>query len=636
MRRCRVWMRRWVAVVLGMLLLGCAGVTTAVPTPGGPAEAPRSANWRTWPSRAMSSQVRRIWGEGRWLWVTTSQGLARIDAASQAYRRYTFTDPETGVSLSGMSLVVRDPDGRLWAGSQGLLRADRERRDGELAWTTVLSGSYLYGFGLDPQGHLWEAFSTRYGRVLFRYPGDTPPRRGTWESELVKEPPAPSACGQWQMWASYHHIYGSPAACEASLARQARVAELMPEIAPDTPPPAHVLIAEDAEGVLWWVTSVREGGQLLAFYDGADVHTLPWSGETYVVMLAGDPVGGGVWLVSGQGLFYSDGATVRQYVFGEGRLMPRGPRAPHDLAATDAGTVWAATDAGLLRLEADGWDDGWRLTVPRARTWAGERPLPIAAEGAALWYVQAGALHRRGEGAAQQWSLPPGLFDCPIYDMAVHGDAVWVAAGSPCKTWRFAAGAWTPAEPALAAVAFTPGRDGRLYAQVAAGGAPYVYEAGAWTRLSDPGWDAVTAPAAGPTPPPPPTSADRPAPSPTPDAATGLPPVPPAPIAVDVQGRVWGADVRYLWRHDPAAGAWADVHPLPPGFFARALLLDSAGTLWVGGAQGALRCTDGGCEDVSDGVALASVEGLLEDPQGRIWFAGWGGVTVYRGDSPRP
>lgn len=304
----------WMSITL--IAAGCGAPATISPEPK-PSPLPGTA-WR--PQRSTDDKVHDLAVDGEWLWVAASQGLVRLNQRTLTYEMFPH--------LNSVYTLLVDDQGRLWVGGRhGLVRYDD---DG--SWTVIYAGKMTTTFGLDADGNLWRF--TLYSRVppaAYRFQGQEPPASGDWEPKdinvewtSVEWQSFWSNCANWRFKVSDTVKYSSPAGCAAahSCARLPPL-ELPVERGIRASPPHSRLIAEDADGEYWFVSlsSYYHPYQFLIHYDGESVQAIPWLyGSVYATVAAG--MKRGVWIGSEEGLFYSDGQTIEQYLFDSQRLVP--------------------------------------------------------------------------------------------------------------------------------------------------------------------------------------------------------------------------------------------------------------------------------------------------------------------------
>jgi len=582
-RLIRWYVLLWAGVAL--VVAGCAAPAAVTLEPES-SLLPGSAWHHYWRVHGGLSEVRDLAVGDEWLWVATSRDLVRLNQRTLTCDQFSHTSTSPGVPLDRVCTLLVDDQGRLWAGGgHGLVRYDEES-----GWVVIYTDGYVHSFARDIGGDVWIFFSDRYGKksaLLFQ--DQETPAGGSWKPEhITEEIPGWDDCEAWQFMATSELKYNSLAECAASSWE----------------------VVEDAGGARWSVVCYGESCSILR--DSETVWTIPMTHDVVQAIVAAG-VKDGVWLGTDEGLFYSDGRTVQQYLPVAGRLVPRGP-AVHSLAVTGDGHVWISTSEGLLRFDEEG--GGWQ---PVARGEEGiviERDVPIAPDGqAGLWALHSGDLLHLDGRTWRFWPLPVEIRSCETHAVAEFHGEVWVAAGE-CGLWRFDGQAWDRPPLNIKALALVQGRDGKLYVQESES-SPYVYDGEKWTRLPEQGWEDLYAPALPPTPAPAGTSLE----------GQEVPVL----ITVDAEGNIWGASGTHIWRHSPD-GEWTNVLQLPNDSRVTQLFGDSQGRLWVGGRRRLVHYDGEYWEDVSirdDTHILFYVTALAQDQQGRIWVGGRNGLSVY-------
>lgn len=263
------------------------------------------------------------------LWIGTSgQGLVHRRGEEQVV--YTRAD---GLSGNEVSDIFEDREGNIWAATKGGL--DRFHKTPIPAITTQqgLSGDEVVSVLADADDSLWVGTSVGLSRV----------EKGRVTAVLREEQGLPDD----SVLSMYRDRRGrilisTNTARGLAFFEHGRFTRL-------NAPGANVFsISEDAGGHFWLCD--REIGLIHLSPEGALVEIIEWGrmiGSVAQSVVA-DPSRGGVWLASGRGdLWRVDGGEVVERYGGAEGVPPGQLR---DLQLDPDGTVWAATEGGLLRL----------------------------------------------------------------------------------------------------------------------------------------------------------------------------------------------------------------------------------------------------------------------------------------------
>jgi ligand-binding sensor domain-containing protein len=428
-------------------------------------------------------------------------------------------------------------------------------------------------------------------------------------------------------------------------------------------------LAGAADGSLWLATQ-EEG---LLTHDGATWELVrPWGGGAQVERLF-DLGDGSLWVSGPLGAAQVDPVT-RQVLY-RSSCLPEGAQRP--LLAAPDGTVWFATDAGLLSYRPE---VGWRELAQGEATGevssmlvAGDDTLWVGTEGAGLWrrepsgeatfepaHALGGAAIRalaetpdgalwaatadglwRGDGAEwARWGADQGLADSDVWALFVgEEEALWVGTATGLGRWDGEAWTWLGEEaglPAATVRALALAQDGALWVATDAGiarlegdKATLVAPGAARSALTAAdgslwfGTDAGMA---------------------RHDGAGGyelrtggLEKESVGSLVEGPDGALW-AEVAggVAWRGD---GDWVEPEQCGPGVAGPlAMLYAEGGDLWALSRQGVYRHSQGRWQRwaEADGLNLRAPLSLLEDRQGGIWYVAEDGVTVYRRGGWKP
>ena len=318
-------------------------------------------------------------------------------------------------------------------------------------------------------------------------------------------------------------------------------------------------ILEDDEGFLWFGGGF--GGRVSRF-DDTSVLTMTESDglpHSHVTSLAQDRQGR-IWIGTVAGLATYDGTTFSHVGSEQGLVSDR----INDLMIDGNERVWIGTRDGLSR-----WDGSVFETMSREE----------------------------------------GLI-FPTARMALHEDskgAVWIGAGGAIL--RYIGGSWTDTGADAWATAFTPDRDGVLYAVTGRG--VIQYKENRWTEYEDDRLLAV--------------------------------------IFRDIKGdrrdNLWlGTYGDGIWRIGTDSVEHYDVGEETGDRFINRILEDRSGVLWFG-SGGAFVVGSGIARydgkvfqtlTTDDGLAHNNIEAFLEDRNGDIWIGTEQGLTRYRKPKASP
>ncbi len=267
------------------------------------------------------------------------------------------------------------------------------------------------------------------------------------------------------------------------------------------------------------------------------------------------------------------------------------PGAVHDAAETPDGTIWFATDAGLVRFDGTGFETITTDEVPELRT---NRVLSLGAAPNGLLFVgtELGLTRRARGGWAAMGKQQPALEGAPLRSIFLDDRRrIWYATDTGLyRSAERGAEEIRPNNRSLPRVnGIGESRDGDVWVA-------------AETLLRFPGGDPLDA-----------------------ESVPGLPPV--TAIASHQAGDLWIGTASGLYRHEPRGLVRVSELDVV------ALRADRDGAVWIAARSGELwRELDG----VVERFELSSVPGgttrpLLDDSTGALWIATAGGVARLRG-----
>ena len=369
-----------------------------------------------------------------------------------------------------------------------------------------------------------------------------------------------------------------------------------------------------------------------------------------VLALAADPVHGGVWMATEDGLVHGelrtpieDQALSTHYVFQPFSLNSEiFPGSALAFTVDEAGQVWAVNGDSVLRYDES--DQTWRQVISTRDADA------IAADPVrGVWIAGNGELSYFDGAQWRTWPISGTYYSKPTALLVGENGRVWMgtlqrgvwttvppmqSAGAtddeqPVLDWRQFAIEDGLADELITALARGP--DGRIYAAHYAGISVFDpaagVENGRWTTL--PGSDA-----------------DRDG---WINALAFAPPLRPRSGQAQAEGGLWVGYHRSTSLRRYQDGRWANHH-LPPWCCQvnltspraeqgiGALLVDEDGALWVGTTEGLWRWPAAGegtpCWQIFDVnvLTMRNVLALAQDDQGRIWVGGTEGVAMWEGD----
>lgn len=407
------------------------------------------------PEPGKINAINGLAADGDLLWISTGQGLARLDVSTWTCDLFTEVD---GVSLAGNSALLLDGKGGLWVSPSGYgkssiaLYSDGEWQVDTLGWPRI---NYL---AINQEGQICANGVSEYRHNT--------PINSCYGNTDGGPPPIISSldCDLWQRTS----VFNSRAECELVNEHRGRGAESLVSLHKDRV----------------WIA------------DGVDA-------------LEADPVRGGVWIGSPDGLIYGEITNSGYQVFHPFTLLKAEVSAQNDpyisiqppfpgdasgLTSDADGRVWATQeDKGVLRYEEQ--DQAWhQVSLDTSADAIAADPVR------GIWVAgEKDLVYLDGE-QQRRWRLPDDLRGTTalLIDrgrrvwMGTTRDGVWTEAplsrpaGSTLDWYRF--GREDGLESTLiTALAQAP--DGRIYAAHHAGVSVFDpadgVEDGRWTTLPD-------------------------------------------------------------------------------------------------------------------------------------------------------
>jgi len=584
--------------------------------------------WRHyWASSSQQIFVNTLTIDGQWLWIATTKGVIRLNQHSLEYQLYPSTGASPDIALDQVYTLAVDDQGRLWAaGARGLARYTNTS-----GWKVIYTGDRVTNFALDHQGNLWYWNYWNDSRIrptVYRFQGQEPPAVGDWQLERVEWQDSFRVPSNWRFFAGSSKLPNNQ---------------------------------KDASGNIWsWEYSLAYD-ELVIYRNGQVTHTIIQAGSDYAAIAAE----AGVWIKSeGNRLFYSNGQSLRQYRFTDGKATISPPRVS-SLAFTADGNGWATTSEGLFRFsnETEKWEmtkmnitafdeaslklvvsdqqSDILLALPDPRIEAALK-LVVSDQQSSLWAYNnmvvsdqessLWAYNNRYGGFTylayfdgQLWQIWPAILDRCRWDSLktvteYQGDVWFTTLDKDCGLWHFDGQTFENFElPPIHSL--TTDHNAKLYA-ITSKGAILIYNGTDWQQLPDC------------------TECNE----------LGL--ILDYAITVDATGRVWRtcrdttrardsntypyrrySETYSIWRYSMDQG-WCHILTLEPGpYYVRSLLIDAYGDLWVLlSSDEVLRCNQENCEAWTfggDQPFEAPITAMAMDPQGRIWVGGYGLLSVY-------
>ncbi len=453
------------------------------------------------PESGMINTINGLTADGDLLWIATDRGLARLDLRTWTCDLFT---QAAGVSLEGRIVLLPDGDGGLWIG-QAFRHGDdlglAFYSDGKWRKAPRLRWESIEALALDQEGQIC-VYGNQNGRMA---PCAQVCSKGTtfpldWDK--VAAPPSDSLIGfNCHLWprvsAPYGYInfyYTSAAEC-ALVKSHERAAMWRPFILAD-------------EDEVWITNRVPPRVDTTVLHQrGAAVREL--SGlfpQGSISALAPDPVHGGLWIGTLNGLVYVKIRTIGGYKFQTVPLLLGGTGARGEryvsisqpfpgkvtgLAVDADDQVWAINDESLLRYDEDDWE--WRDVFSDTKSSDAIAADPVCG----VWV--AGQEHLLYFDGVQswRWPMPVGFRGTPtalLVDrdravwMGTTRDGVWTAEAFSRPTgstlgWHVFGYEQGLENTLITALAQAP--DGRIYAAHHSGVSVFADEAagGRWTTL---------------------------------------------------------------------------------------------------------------------------------------------------------
>jgi ligand-binding sensor domain-containing protein len=596
-----------------------------------------------------------------YLWIATSEGLARYDGAE-----FRVFDVSTGLQEQRIYSMARDRTGAMWLGTeQGVSRYDGYGvrsftfRDG-------LGRGTIWDLAIDAHENVWLAthaggLSVRVGDGFRTYTTEDGLPSNSVYSVLVDD--------LGRLWVGFADggllLAGISAAGDLEIVRvwterEVPGLEAVRAVAQE-PDSRRMIVATRAHGLLFVEPDlefvrpdVRLGtGDVYALAFGDSGRLIVGTGDAGVRICAPPDYGrcstldrgnglpsdeiltvfedreGTLWIGSGLGLYRWSGAQFMTYTEKEGLHSDR----VLGVSAESDGTVWISTTDGATRLDPD----AVLSTSLQSRTYTIDDGLPsnevwqtLRDRQGDLWFATAGGLCLFREGrSCRTFSTDDGLPGSYVLTLfQADDDAVWVGStGGAARIVRSDDGTMRvdpfTASEGLAGTdvyAVDQGADGRIW--LACAGGVSMYDGRSFRS-----W--------------------------TPDDGLGVATI--NDILVSRTGRVWVATSGAgLARYEPSSdGAeskafrtWGRNEGLPSSTVI-SIVEDEAGFLWMGTLQGIVQIDPGRIDEGEDFVLshLVSSDGLgSQDPgsgnalalgkSGDLWFGLAKGATRYVPDAP--
>lgn len=394
--------RRWVGWLSGLLLTLCSGVLPAATGP----ELPPTPQWLPFvlhdaDDGLPSSQVTALAQDaGGWLWVGTSEGLARWDGLR--FERFV---PEAGLPMP-VTLLEVGRDDALWIAVEGggLWRLDPDRRQWRHYHRAAPAPHALPGdevFALHEQGGaLWVGlYAAGLARVV---------------DGAVQTLPAYPAAPEWSptlLLGEGEALYGGT--ITAGLQRLA-----LSDGAPQTVAAGRVMHAGLLDGGTLWIAPSRQD---LLRIDGDTVRSLPMPrvGGAAPASFAIGRRSDGDWFATDRGLLHREAERWQWFAAGAPRGLPDGRIV--DLRVDREENLWLAIEGqGLARIDPPGALQTVWLGGSARRAAAGER----SADGSLLIAFRDGGLARIDPAGRLSWVGPAGIGEPSA--ILEHGGYWWL------------------------------------------------------------------------------------------------------------------------------------------------------------------------------------------------------------------
>jgi len=475
--------------------------------------------------------------------------MIRLDPDSLEYELFSSTGTSPDIALDEVYTLAVDDQGQLWAGgSHGLARYSTS-----VGWKVIYTDGAVSQFALDKDENLWIlSYPLRGVPYAYRFQGQEPPLIGDWRPKQVEWKDAYLDPANWRLL-----VLGNRRPTEGSV--------------------------KDADGNTWsW-------SHYVIYYNGQLAHQMP-NYRNYNIAVAQT----GMWIGTEEGLFYSDGQTLKPYRLTAGKATMSLPRVD-SLAFTADGSGWAATSEGLFRFHEDAgkWEKitETRMTIPLKE---GEIDLIASGQQNSLWAFDGEHLAHFDGQSWQRWPIPSDIFQPWWQESSVieyQGD-LWFT-DTNHDLWRFDGQTWSTIDaPEITNLA--QDHRGRLFAANRSDSI-FVYDGVDWQPL--------------------------------PDCAECGERYEFSAIAVDATGNVWGTYESGFWRYSTDEG-WRQILEFDRYTLVESPLTDAHGDFWFK-SGGVVRCGLGDCEVWSLDHWGGPITALAADTQGRIWVGGYGLLSVY-------
>lgn len=508
------------------------------------------AGWRHyWATSSQQVPVNALAYDGQWLWIATAEGMIRLDPDSLEYELFSSTGSSPDIALDQVYTLIMDDQGQLWAGGvHGLVRYSKSA-----GWKVIYTEGTVSQFALDKDDNLWIlSYPLRGVPYAYRFRGQEPPLIGAWRPKQVEWKDAYLDPANWRLL-----VLGRRSANEGSV--------------------------KDANGNTWSWSHYE------IYYNGQLAHLMP-NYRSYNIAVAR----AGMWIGTEEGLFYSDGQTLKPYQLTDGKATANYPRVD-SLAFTADGSGWVTTPEGLFHFSED--IGKWEPTTGTSRTMPlEERTVTLVASTRqnSLWaYGYNNLAHFDGQ-SWQHWPIPDNVTQLWVQESSVieyQGD-LWLTDRNR-DLWRFDGQTWSTVEaPEITNLA--QDHTGRLFAANRSDSI-FVYDGTDWQPL--------------------------------PDCVECGERYDFSAISVDASGNVWGTYESGIWRYSTDAG-WREILKFDRYTLVESPLTDAHGDFWFR-SGGVVRCGLEDCEVWGLDRWGGPITALAADAQGRSWIGGYGLLSVY-------
>ena len=514
------------------------------------------AGWQHyWATSSQQVSVNTLAYDGQWLWIVTAEGMIRLDPYNLEYELCSSTGTSPDIALDRVSTLAVDDQGRLWvAGGHGLVRYSKSA-----GWKAIYTDKSVTNFAFDENGNLWYLSYTARGiSYAYRFRGQEPPLIGDWKPEQVEWNDAYLDPASWRLLA-----LGSGLATGESV---------------------------NASGDTWSWSHTKY--LLTIYYNEQMAHQISTLYSGYGVAITQT----GIWVGVKDGLFYSDGQSLKPYRFAAGKATMNHPRVD-SLAFTADGSGWATTSEGLFHFREDAgkWEKmtETRMTIPLEKE---EIDLIASGQQNSLWAFDWEYLAHFDGQSWERWPIPDNVFRPWAQEGSgiEYQGALWVSDTS-YGLWRFDGQTWSNVDsPEITNLA--QDHYGKLYA-VDRNDSILVYDGAEWQPL--------------------------------PDCAECGKRYEFSEIAVDTTGNVWGTYESGIWRYSASEG-WREILKFDTYTLVESPLTDAHEDLWFS-SGGVVRCGLEKCEfwNLRDDLWGGPITALATDSHGRIWVGGYGLLSVY-------